>query len=124
MKNMKPPQTFTAAVFRFLLADPEMEATVRLWVNDPGCPDERVSQFACRLSEDFAALFRLDGAPKDPSLLSAWNRRRGEIELMSTWLEQANRCVNWNAVARALLKRFSPAYPRTAWQPADWFSVN
>ena len=118
MKNIRPPQTFTAAVYRFLLADPETEITVRLWAADPADSDDRVSQFACRLSEDFAALFRLDGAPKDQALLTAWNRRKSEIALMADWLSLANRAVNWNAVARSLLNRFGGIHVRKSWAPA------
>lgn len=90
------PRTPTDAVYRHLLDDPDMPATVREWVTTEPDREQRAVKFACALAEDFIAEFRHDNEADDP-----------RIGLHNALTRMALDAVNWRRVALALLKRFT-----------------
>jgi hypothetical protein len=113
-------RTFTAAVYRHLLNDPDMPGTVREWVLTEPDPEQRALYLAARLAEDMISTY-CDEDDADPE--SALHNR-----LMRMALDR----VDWQRVAEALLRHFSlpvilasPAPPccspaRFTWAPAAW----
>jgi hypothetical protein len=109
---MTMPISFSAAILRALVADPDMPDTVGLWLHDEPDPVQRVSLFSIQLAEDFAHSFQSHIDPKDPD---AWQQ-----ELHNVIIEMASARTLWSHLARKLLRYFStPAalsFPRNVRQ--------
>jgi hypothetical protein len=119
---MNQNRSFTGAVYRHLLNDPDTPKTVREWVRAEADPEERAMYLAMELAEDMMAPFRAEPDRHDPPDTALRN------QLMLLALDK----VNWGQVAEALLRHFtlpvlvaSPVPDRRCparftWSPAAW----
>jgi hypothetical protein len=103
---MKSPISFTGAVIRRMLADPDMAETVHYWTSLAISRTDQEIQFAGQLHDDFLAGFPFDNDDAENTLLA-------------DMIRLADMRVNWRAVAAFLLARF--ADPKFGyWRPMAW----